>query len=101
MRGIPGLDEQNLAELALILKPLVGSYKLSLFGSRARGRFRPFSDIDLLVEGPDPVPLGLLARMETDLSESALEVMVELVDARKTSPAFLESIASELITLGV
>ncbi len=45
--------------------------KLSLFGSALRGRLRPESDIDLLVEfAPDHVPGFItLAGMEIELTE--------------------------------
>jgi type I restriction enzyme S subunit len=99
MTPIPGVEEPVLEALATLLSPLGCEYRLSLFGSRARGTWKPASDIDLLVEGQGPIPLKLLAQIETGLAESSLPLKVDLVDARRASPAFLDSIAPDLRSL--
>jgi len=49
-----------------------------------------------LVDGPAPLPLEVLSRLELLLSESDLPYRVDIVEARRSSPAFLEAIRSDL-----
>lgn len=60
-----------------------GIRKLSLFGSVLSDRFRPDSDIDVLVELADEQPVGLiaLAAMEIELGE----ILGRKVDLRTPS----------------
>ena len=85
-----------MAVLEEILVALRKDYRLRLFGSRARQVWRGRSDIDILVEGESPIPIDLLARIETGLSEFALPVHVDLVDAKRSSAGFLSTIEGEL-----
>lgn len=96
MNDIPGLEKPHQAALAAMLEPLRGSSRLYLFGSRARGAWRRHSDIDILVDGDGPVPIELLARVETAIAESDLPVSVDLVDARRASAEFIAAISGEL-----
>lgn len=82
-----------------MLSPLAVRFQLAVFGSRAKGSWRRWSDIDILVSGPEPVPLPLLAVVETDLAESALPVRVDLVDASRASPDFIAQITPDLVIL--
>ena len=96
---IPGLPEPQLSRLASLLEPLREGRRLYVFGSRARGVWKRHSDIDILVEGEAPIPIELLASVETAIAESDLSVSVDLVDARRASPDFIDAIASELLAL--
>lgn len=99
MKPIPGIDDRVMLTLSELLGPMTEHYRLSIFGSRARGTYVASSDIDILAEGGTAIPLTLLARVETDLSESDLPVKVDLVDARRASAEFLASIAADLVRL--
>lgn len=50
------------------------------FGSRAGGRPKPWSDLDLVLEGPQPLSLDLMAELAERFSESSLPWKVDLVD---------------------
>lgn len=53
-KGGPAIDGVDLAELRRVLGPLVRDFReLKVFGSRATGRSRPTSDIDLVIYGAD------------------------------------------------
>jgi type I restriction enzyme S subunit len=81
------------------LAQLEEDYRLFIFGSRARGSHSESSDIDIVAQGDTPIPLALLARVETDLSESDLPVKVDIIDARRASVEFLEAISKDLARL--
>jgi len=64
----------------------------TLYGSRALGRFRPGSDIDLTLSGADLTPRHL-ARLDTALDDLLLPWRFDLsLHASLTSPALLEHI---------
>jgi predicted nucleotidyltransferase len=74
-----GIEARHWAIIeSLMLIPLRSAgVKLWVFGSRARGDHRPFSDLDVLIEGSiDPVVLG---RVQEALHESTLPITVDLV----------------------
>jgi predicted nucleotidyltransferase len=48
-----GLDEAELAQLKQLLRPFAGRIeRVCLFGSRAQGTHKPYSDVDLVLMGP-------------------------------------------------
>lgn len=59
-----------------------------VFGSRARGPAKPWSDLDLVLEGEGPVPLAVLAQLAEAFDESDLPWKVDLVDRKTVSPEF-------------
>lgn len=46
-----GLPEKTLADLRQVLSSFSGIEKVEIYGSRAKGTFKPGSDIDLVVHG--------------------------------------------------
>ena len=73
------------AILARILSPDV---RVWVFGSRAGGTPKPWSDLDLALEGPAPLPLPVMAELAEAFEESALPWKVDLVDRATVSEAF-------------
>ena len=67
-----------------------------LFGSRATGSARSFSDIDLALDaGAENVPRHLLVSLSSALEESHIPFRVDIVDMHNVSPAVRESIGKE------
>ena len=67
--------------------------KIQVFGSRATGiRLKPHSDLDLLIVGPEKLPLQLLGDLREALSESDLPFSVDIVEAQYVEPEFLASL---------
>lgn len=64
--------------------------KVFCFGSRARGDHKPFSDLDLMIEGPLEARL-LLSQMMEVLSQSHFPYKVDLVRLDEMAPSYLES----------
>lgn len=63
-----------------------------LFGSQARGRPRPTSDIDVAVLPFEPLPPGLLSGIREALEESSVLPSVDLVDLTEAEPALREQV---------
>lgn len=83
------LSAAELATLRAVLAAhLPAGFAASAFGSRARGSAKPWSDLDLVIEGPTPLPLPALARLAEAFDESDLPWKVDLVDRAGLDPAF-------------
>ena len=55
------------------------------FGSRAIGRPKPYSDLDLAIKGDEPLTLSQIADLKDAFSESDLPFKVDVVDWRSAS----------------
>lgn len=79
------------------LRERYGVRYLGVFGSYVRGRARPRSDLDLLVDFDDR-PLGLLkfVELEQHLSD-LLKVKVDLVERNALKPVIGQRILEEVV----
>ena len=94
------MSEQELSAVRDILRRhLAPQFKVYAFGSRAGGRVKPWSDLDLSIEGVGPVPLATLAQLADDFDESSLIWKVDLVDRTTVSEAFGKIIDEHKIAL--
>ncbi len=78
--SIPGLSEQDCAEVEQVLKNLPKIERVWVFGSRAKGNFKQGSDVDLALEG---VKLDFDTIREASFllnEESLLPYQFDLVD---------------------
>lgn len=83
------LSAEELAEVLAILDThLPPDVRAAVFGSRAGGSPKPWSDLDLMLEGTAPLELPLLARLAEAFDESALPWKVDLVDRKAVSEGF-------------
>jgi type I restriction enzyme S subunit len=70
-----------------------------VFGSRAIGRGRPYSDLDLAIDAGRPLTLDQLARLTEAFSESELPYRVDVTDWRSLDDRFRRIIAAERVAL--
>lgn len=63
-------------------------YSLFIFGSRASGENKKYSDIDIGVEGKKPVKFLTLAKLQDAFEESNLPYIIDLVDFATVSDSF-------------
>ena len=64
------------------------------FGSRVKGTFKTFSDLDLCFEKSIPLSGGLISNIKEALDESRLPVKVDLVDWEDMASEYREEIQS-------
>lgn len=69
--------------------------RIRLFGSRARGDARTWSDIDVAVEAQAALPAGVLSTLREALEESGCLLNVDVVDWNDADAALRESIIRE------
>lgn len=83
------LTDCELAEVRAILGThLPPQVRAAVFGSRAGGQPKPWSDLDIVLEGPDLLPIDLLAEIAEAFDESDLPWKVDIVDRRTVSDTF-------------
>ena len=76
-----GLSEKHLAIIHEILAPHQAITHALLFGSRARGAFKPTSDVDIAIKGA--ITIRLIAKIKAEFAESNLPFFVDIVDYAK------------------
>lgn len=72
-----GLSESVIDKISLVFKNFPSIEKAVLYGSRAKGNFRPGSDIDLTLVGPSLTTTDLL-KIENELEELLLPYTIDL-----------------------
>lgn len=82
------LPESDLATVRNLLAKHLPGNRVYVFGSRARGTAKPFSDLDLAIEADPPIPPERLESLREAFSESNLPILVDLVDLRTVSDTF-------------
>jgi predicted nucleotidyltransferase len=86
------LSPRALEVVQAILERRLPDREVWVFGSRATGRARKYSDLDLAILGETPLSLASLATVADEFDESDLPFKVDVVDWALISPAFREII---------
>lgn len=73
-----GLSEQVVAQIQAVLRKYPQVQKAVLYGSRAKGCYKPGSDIDLTLIGGDDLTLDVLYRIAWELDELLLPYTFDL-----------------------
>ena len=94
-----GMSAKELALVQSILSTWLPMHEVRMFGSRARGTPKPYSDLDLVIMGDSPVPMATLGQLREALADSDLPWRVDMVDWATTSPEFRIHIADHSIPL--
>lgn len=92
------IEPREWEELVGILRTHLPNRRVWAFGSRATGRARRFSDLDLAVEG-ESLPFGALAKLRDALDESGLPFKVDIVELASLTPEFSARIEPEFVLL--
>jgi predicted nucleotidyltransferase len=77
-----GLDEKDIQAISEVLNHHKQISRAIIYGSRAKGNFRPSSDIDLTLEG-DNLDLNLLYTVENELDDLLMPWKIDLSILRK------------------
>lgn len=90
------LSPTHLAEVrAILARHLPADCGVLVFGSRVKGRAKPYSDLDLALVGQAPLGLDCVGRLREAFAESELPMRVDLLDWHQVPPAFRTLIAEE------
>ncbi|MEX0609907.1 MAG: nucleotidyltransferase domain-containing protein [Balneolaceae bacterium] len=96
------LSEKHTILLFQILEKNFHGCRILLFGSRATGKAKKYSDIDIAIDcGGSALQIMKLADAKQDFVESNLPYLVDLVDLNNIDSSFKEKILSEAKELNV
>lgn len=85
--------------VADILRRRVPHCDVWVFGSRATGKAKRYSDLDLAVAGEDPLPLSAMAALANDFEESLLPFKVDILDLAGVNASFRRIVDSTKIQI--
>ena len=96
---IKGVTKTERIEIDNILKPYKNKYKFYCYGSRAKGNFRPLSDLDIMIKGAGKANINDIENLKTLFDNSNLSYVVNLADFYNLSDTFYNLIEKDLIEL--
>ena len=89
--------EQAAIVQAILLARLPRPSQVWVFGSRATGKARRFSDLDLAIDAGRRLAASEAESLREAFAESALPWRVDVVDVHNVSPAFRALIFAEAV----
>ena len=92
-----GLSVSDLEIVTRILTTHVPGRPVYAFGSRAVGKARRRSDLDLAVGGDAPLTLRQRALLKEDFDESDLPIFVDILDLHAITPDFYHRIQRDFV----
>jgi predicted nucleotidyltransferase len=98
--SVVDMTEQHATIVRDVLRRhLPAGTRAYVFGSRAHGGARLYSDLDLALESVGPLALDLIGEIAEALSESDLPYRVDIVDLAAVEPGFRARIAADCVAL--
>lgn len=82
-----------------VQKYLGSDIKVFIFGSRATGTNRQWSDADIGIMGNQKISGSKLVEIESELSESDIPYLIDVVDFQSVTPDFAKVALSSKIDL--
>ena len=82
--------ENELKIVLDIIKELYPKCKISVFGSRYKGTYKEYSDLDLAIEGAEKIPFEEMSKIKDAFEESDLNFSVDIIDLNGISKEFKE-----------
>ncbi len=92
------LEEKYIFFIKSILDKYLKDYELFLFGSRAKGNARKYSDIDIAISAND-FSEEIKNQITFELENSTLPYKVDIADLNNISKTFKNSIKNSMIKL--
>lgn len=80
-------DEERVIVLDILNKHVPGC-TIWVFGSRVTGSADAMSDLDLVIECKEKLPIPLVGTIREDFAESSLPMRVDVLDWHRVSPEF-------------
>ena len=93
------LTSAQLRTVRSIIDSVLPGARVKVFGSRATGRSRPFSDLDLLFFRPARLSWRQRADLRDLFESSELPFRVDLVEAEALPPGMVDRVVSESVAL--
>ena len=91
----PALTTAQMQLVRSLIDSVLPGAQVAVFGSRATGRSRPFSDLDLLLIEPARLSWAQRADLRDAFEASTLPFSVDLVEAAGLAAGMAERVAAE------
>lgn len=91
----PGVTAEQKRLILEAIRRWFPEVRVRAFGSRVRGDHKAHSDLDLCLDGDEPLDLTQLAYLREALEKSPLPFPVDLLDGRRVAPEFRQAIENE------
>lgn len=98
-RSLPALTPTQVHTVQQILDRVLPGAEVHVFGSRATGRARPFSDLDLLVVQPARLSWAQRADLHDLFEASDLPFLVDIVEIGALAHGMTDRVLSESILI--
>lgn len=95
LSGVIALDEAQLRLVRRLIDGVLPGATVAVFGSRATGRTRPFSDLDLLLIDPGRLSWTQRADLRDAFEGSALPFKVDVVEADSLATGMVQRVRAE------
>lgn len=95
----PALSDPERLLVRQIVHRVIPDADIRIFGSRATGRARPFSDLDLLVIKPERLSWEQRAALRDAFEASELPYAVDFVEVVALPSGMAERVRREMLTL--
>lgn len=99
MTSALALTPEEKFTVTTLLKEYVPDKEVWVFGSRAKGTAKPYSDLDLAIIGDEPLPLRVRVGLEEAFSSSLLPWKVDVLDWATTDEVFRGLILKDHIVI--
>jgi predicted nucleotidyltransferase len=96
---VPGLSAEQLDMVRQVLRRVLPGARVDVFGSRATGRARPFSDLDLLVSDPPRLTWAQRADLRDAFEDSQLPFGVDVVELEGLAAGMRQRVLAEALRL--
>lgn len=93
------VSPEHLAVVRAVLCRFLPAGTCYAFGSRTRPSHHPYSDLDVAVRAPEPLPLATLSALEEAFAESDLPFRVDVVDLNRAGADFVRLIERDFVPL--
>ena len=95
-----GLEDRHLNFIKETLKKYIPNpvAKFYIFGSRARGKYREYSDVDIAIDSPD-LTASIKSKLELEFENSTFPYEVDIVDLNSIKENFKDLIQDDLVLL--
>jgi predicted nucleotidyltransferase len=90
-----GLDTKAREKIISLISALLPRAKIYLFGSRARGTYSKWSDIDIALDADVPLPITAVDEIKSVFEATNMPYKIEVVDFHRVSPSMREAIRRE------
>ena len=92
-----GVTPEQKVFILSVLKKHFPDAKIYFFGSRTRGDFKKYSDLDLCIDNTEPLDLVVLSEVKEVFSQSNLPYQVDISDWQRITPDFRDLILANSV----